>query len=258
MQKKGKIAGIIQARMGSSRLPGKVISDIAGIPSIKLMINRLEKCQLLDGVIVATSNDASDDILCDFLIENNFDFFRGDETDVLKRVLSAAQEKNINHIVRLTGDCPLIDPLVVDKCVFEYIQDLKLDYISSTTLSNNYPRGQDVEVFSEKSLGAIDSFIELNSEFREHVSLYIYTEGINSCGFSCSPCSPLHYDVDKRIRLTLDYPEDYQLIKEIVKRIGHNCSLEQIVNLIKEIPELLDVNKKCHIEASYPNDHLRV
>jgi spore coat polysaccharide biosynthesis protein SpsF len=256
MQKKGKIAAIIQARMGSSRLPGKAMSDLCGVPAIKLMCDRLNNCKSLDQIIVATSTNNTDDVLCDFLAKNNTKYFRGNEDDVLRRVIEAAKINKINHIVRLTGDCPLIDYSIVDKCISEYLQDENLDYISSTTLSPKYPRGQDVEVFSLKSLMLVNDYV-LDDKFREHVSLYIYTDGVNRFGFSCKSCSPTTYHINKDIRVTLDYPEDYELIKKIIEQLGHNCTLKEIIELLNKKPKLIDLNKKCAEQASYPNDYIR-
>src|SRR5665647_1065208 len=145
-----KVTAIIQARMGSSRLPSKVVEDICGKPMIEQMLLRLNRSSMIDQIVVAIPRDPSDDVLAALLYGLKIPLFRGSTNDVLSRYFETAKAFNAEIIVRLTADCPLIDPSLVDLVVREHIES-GADY-SSNTLERTFPLGFDVEVFSFETL----------------------------------------------------------------------------------------------------------
>jgi glutamate-1-semialdehyde 2,1-aminomutase len=145
-----KISAIIQARMGSTRLPGKVMKKILGYPLIELIVKRLKKSKLLDEVIVATSNNKENYPLINFLKRKKIKYCCGSENDVLARYYSTATKNKINTIVRITGDCPLVDAKIVDEFLSKF-KKTNVDYLSNCN-PWTYPDGLDVEVFSYKIL----------------------------------------------------------------------------------------------------------
>jgi spore coat polysaccharide biosynthesis protein SpsF len=171
------VLGIIQARMNSSRLQGKVLRDLGGITVLALMVHRLRSSACLSKVIVATTNSPDDDILVEKCLGLGIEVFRGDELDVLRRFKDAADwQKNYETIVRFTADCPFIDPEIVDEVVTEFFRSGS-KYCSNRLpppLRRTYPIGLDVEVFSRA--GLLEA--EMNSVTiyeREHVTPYFYT-----------------------------------------------------------------------------------
>ena len=144
-----KVVGIVQARMGSTRLPGKVLKKINDTTVIKFMLDRLSLSKNLDKIIIATSKNPKDKELVKYINQLGYDIFVGDEFDVLDRFYNAAEHINYNTIVRLTGDCPLIDPLLLDN-VINFYTNSDYDYVSNTN-PPTFPDGLDVEVFSYSS-----------------------------------------------------------------------------------------------------------
>ena len=166
-----KVLGIVQARMGSKRLPGKVQKEILGKPMLWYLLNRLWYSNEIDQCILATSSSLKDDVLNTFAKKNNIHCYRGSEEDVLSRFYEAATKFNGEIIVRITGDCPLVDPLIVDKFINMHISSCA-DY-TSNTLKRTFPRGLDVEIFNYDVLKEAQNNANKSYE-REHVTPYIY------------------------------------------------------------------------------------
>ena len=165
------IVAILQARMSSSRLPGKVMKPILGMPMIGRHIERLNRCDSLDRIVVATSKDPSDDGLASYCEGLGVRVFRGSLDDVLGRFAGAAIANGAEHVVRLTADCPLADPLVIDACVWRHIET-SADY-TSNTLQRSYPDGLDVEVMTAAALKTMQA--EATDPYeREHVTPFLY------------------------------------------------------------------------------------
>jgi len=247
-----KIATIIEARMSSTRLPGKVLKNIpnSDLTMIELMVNRSRKSMLSDEVIVATTTNPNDDFLCEYLESKNINFFRGSEENVLKRVLDTAKNNHVDVIVEVTGDCPILDHVVIDQSIGFFLKQ-KTDYVGNTCISNAYPRGMDVKVFTTQTLEKVNALTQ-DPDDQEHVSLFIYN---NRDIFDCMPLPSPKFKVHPKTRLTVDYPEDLELILKIVKTIGVDCSFEQIVQLLESKPELIQING--NIDVSYINDDTR-
>ena len=172
-----KVIAIVQARLGSIRLPNKVMKPILGRPMIGLLLKRLSRCKNIDQIVLATSNSEEDKSLIDYVESIGFDYGLGSENNVLDRYVNAARKFDGEIVVRITGDCPFVDPELVDKLI-EFFEESKVDYVSNI-LPPTYPDGMDVEVFSEEALRKSEALCT-NTEEREHVTSFI----INNPDFS--------------------------------------------------------------------------
>jgi spore coat polysaccharide biosynthesis protein SpsF len=234
------VVGIIQARMGSSRLPGKVLKDVHGMPLLIREIVRVRRAQSLGQVIVATTVDPEDDPIAEFCRRQGVPFYRGDPLDVLDRYYQAAQLFKAEVVVRLTGDCPLIDPREIDRTVRAFFA-AGVDFAANRLpppWKRTTPIGMDTEVVTFDALAR--AWREAEARYaREHVMPYLYEqEGrFNVLLVDHTP------DLGK-YRLTVDTPEDLALIREIFDHFGgtDEFSLMEIMALLKERPELLALN----------------
>ncbi len=237
--KKNKIICIIQARMSSTRLPGKSLIKINGIPCIEMVINRVKKSKLIDELWLACSNELSDDVLVNYLKSLKVNVYRGKLNDVLSRFVEISKKQNAKYIVRITGDCPLIDYSLIDKIIKKMI-DKDLDYVSNTIL-RTFPDGVDAEAFRASALYKSEEIA--NDFIREHVTPYITgkLKNKNLCGkFKLGQIENL---IDfSSFRLTLDREEDLQLLNILCKKLGNNCSWLQAVNLIQKNSDLFKIN----------------
>ena len=167
---KKKISIIVEARMNSTRLPGKVLKNIIGKTVIELLLNRLKSIKKIDKIIIATTKNSKDDLIEEFANKKKFHIYRGDENNVMQRVMKAAEYYNTDIIVSITGDCPLIDPEIVDQAINLY-KNNKAKYVSNCHI-RSYPDGMDVQVYSlntlKKSYTMTKSLLD-----REHVTLHI-------------------------------------------------------------------------------------
>ena len=150
MEHQRKVVALVQARMGSTRLPGKVLADIDGEPMLARIVSRVERSSMVTDVVVVTSDTPADDVIEEFCKQKGLSVFRGSENDVLDRIYQAAKAQQAETIVRVTTDCPLIDPEVIDRVVAAYLTD-DCDYASNTLICT-YPDGLDTEVFSFDAL----------------------------------------------------------------------------------------------------------
>jgi len=170
---KMKTIAIIQARMGSTRLPGKVLADLAGEPMLARVVNRVRRAQTIDDVVIAITNLAQDDVLEQLCAARGWLCYRGSENDVLDRYYQAARQFGAEVIVRITSDCPLIEPGVVDQVVRAYQSSPRVDYASTALPIRTFPRGLDTEAFGYDLLERLWHQDE-NPATREHVTQYIY------------------------------------------------------------------------------------
>ena len=228
---------IIQARMGSTRLPGKVMKLLDGKnPSLSYTINQLQNCKGIDKIIVATTLNNEDDVIVNYLQNSGICFFRGSATDVLDRYYKCAKKLSLSSIIRVTADCPLIDPLIVDKGITIF-QSGKYDYVSNT-FPRTYPDGNETELFSYEALENAWENAILPSE-REHVTSYLRN---NKEKFKIKNFK--HINDISHLRWTVDYSEDYELVKTIISKISSRpFHLESILDLLKSQPELIEINK---------------
>lgn len=232
-----KVLGILQARISSTRLPGKVLKPILGEPMLVRQIERVRRAATIDRLVVATSTDTGDDSLAALCARIGVDCVRGSLDDVLDRFCQAAQRHPAEHLVRLTGDCPLADPEVIDAVVRFHI-DGGYDY-SSNTLHPSFPDGLDVEVCRAAVLA--EAGREARSAFeREHVTPFIYRrpERYRLGDFRRSP------DLSA-LRWTVDNPEDFELVRRIYEALypsKPNFALDDILVLFEKHPELAKIN----------------
>ena len=231
-----KIVAIIQARMGSTRLPEKVLMEIDGVPLLDIMLSRIEKSKLLDHVVIATSNSPADDRIEEFCNHNKYECFRGSENDVLSRYYECAKEYSADVIVRLTADCPLIDPDIIDKVINQYFEK-NVDYTANTVPpeTSTFPDGSDVEVFSMTSLKRAYKEAKDPSD-REHVTFYFwkYNNGFKTV--------QLTLDRDwSKYRFTVDFPEDLEVVDFVIRELKNRNNfgyLDEIVHIINSNPRI--------------------
>lgn len=236
---------IIQARMGSSRLPGKVMKQINNKPLLKILVDRISASFYINKLIVATTDNKEDDIIHSFCLKNKIDVYRGSDWDVLDRFYKAATSyvKRPKNIVRICSDNPLLSYHVVDHVFNNYINSGK-DYFSNSNQEPDYLEdGFDVEVFSFIALEAAWRNAKLLSE-REHVCPYIKKNF--SCGWKKVN---KHYDY----KLSVDTENDYNLVTQIFNELNQvkDFGIDEVVCLLKEKPYLLDINKESRINSGY-------
>jgi spore coat polysaccharide biosynthesis protein SpsF len=203
----------IEARMSSSRLPGKVLAPILGRPMLELLIERVQRAALLDGIVVATTTNPADDAIAQLAQHLGIGCYRGSESDVLARVLEAAETFSADVIVELTGDNPVIDPAVIDLVVKRY-REWGCDYVSNT-LQRTFPLGLDTQVFATEVLRRVATLTD-NPSDREHVSIYIYSHPEEFT--LCNVTSDLPADA-AQLRLTVDSIEDLERVRRIYEQL---------------------------------------
>jgi len=245
-----KTAAIIQARMSSSRFPGKVMETFNDKPMIQIMVERLNDSLLLDDVIVATTTNPNDDKLCDFLKQQEISYYRGSEDNVLERVLLSAKHFGVDVIVEVTGDCPILDPGVVDQSLGFFFRE-RIDYVGNTCITSTYPRGQDVKVFTTKTLEDVNARTS-DPDDQEHVSLFIYN---NRDLYYCKPLPAPKFYVNPKTRLTVDYHVDLDVVKIVLEALGEKCTFRQIVDFLEENEYVIEMNG--NLDVNYINDDTR-
>jgi spore coat polysaccharide biosynthesis protein SpsF len=228
---------IVQARMQSTRLPGKVLLKVKGKPLLVYLLERLLRVKLANEVVIATTTDPSDDPIVEVGKTLGVSVYRGSMENVLDRYLQAAKQFKADVIVRVTADCPLLDPEVVDQVIREFTAR-DADY-ASNTLERTWPRGMDVEVFSRKALAEVAADAKTDSE-REHVTLGIYThpEKWRLWSVVSNQNYPLY-------RWTVDTDADFSLISKILETLypqDQNFTYETLLFLMKKHPEWAKIN----------------
>lgn len=230
---------IVQARMTSTRLPGKVLKEVRGKSLLEYQIERLRQVRLADEIVIATTTNDADQPIIELCERLGAAYYRGPEEDVLSRYYEAATHFGANVVVRVTSDCPLIDPGVMDEVIGLYINNRdKYDYVSNT-LERTYPRGLDTEVFSMAALKKAYNEAREQPE-REHVTLFIYRRPEQfRLANSSSAIDYSHH------RWTVDTPEDFELIKRIflgLYPVNSRFTWLEILDLLNENPEWVEIN----------------
>lgn len=234
-----KIVAIIQARMGSTRLPGKILMEVLDKPLLEYQIERVKRSKLIDEVVIATTTNETEKPIIDLCKRLGISYYRGSENNVLSRYYEAATQYNADIIVRLTSDCPIIDPEIIDEVISAFYEKSgEVDY-ASNTLKRTYPRGMDVEVFSYKALKY--SYINASSVAEtEHVTPFIYQNPDLFNLFSIVNDS----DQSKH-RWTVDTIEDLKLIKKIILSFGEKnnyFAINDVINLLNQNKEWSKIN----------------
>lgn len=231
-----KTVAIIQARMGSTRLPGKVMLPLDGSHVLTHDVRRVSRADTIDEVVVATSTKTADDIVARYADRAGATVFRGSEDDVLDRMFSAATEADAETVVRITGDCPLIDPDVIDTVVDRLVTE-GVDYCSNT-FERTFPRGLDAEVFTYESFEYVYEEAK-EPHHREHVTPY-YRESndrFNLVSVTSEEVFDELWMQDRAdLRLTLDEADDYELLREVYDQIEYDdmLSIKDAVSVIDD------------------------
>ncbi len=250
-----KIVIIIQTRLGSTRLPGKVLLPIAGEKLLLRIYERVSFSKIADEIIIATTTSGKDDVLAEICKNENIICFRGSEDDLLERHYKAGIESGADVVVKIPSDCPLIDYRVINKVLKFYLENKdKYDFVSNLHPAT-YPDGNDVEVIPMNILKI--AFNEAKSQMeREHTTPYIWEKPerfrIGNVVWEKG------YDYSMKYRFTIDYPEDYDFVKAIYDELyflNHKFSLNDILKLLKKKPEIKKINEK-YAGVNWYREHL--
>lgn len=240
-----KVVCLVQARVGSTRLPGKILKEICGKTILHHEIDRLKKCKEIDEIVIATTDKEDDDKIVNEAKKLSVKYFRGSENDVLSRFYYSAKENNADIIVRVTSDCPCIDFEILDKMLIYFkdkYKEKQVDYLSNT-IKRTYPRGYDIEIFTFSALEK--SYINAKKEYeREHVTPYIYDKTNNFLKLSFE-----NKEDYSKYRVTLDTIEDFIVIKNIFENLYYKnpyFKLNDVVQYLNNNLHIVDINK--HIE----------
>lgn len=241
------ILGIIQARMNSTRLPGKVLLPILEKPVIGHIYERLKFSKKIDEICISTSINKSDDPIVEYAKKEGIKFFRGSEENVVSRLLKTAQKFHADTIVRITGDDPLIDPKIIDKLISLYEENPSADFVSNNK-ERTFPVGLDTEVIPVKTL---EKFYPISNDpifFEYFIGMYIFEhpKKFFSIGYKL--------EKPQLLRWTLDFPEDYEFIKKIYSSLykpGKIFYMEDILAYLEKHPEVNDINSMHSQQASH-------
>ena len=246
-----KKVAIVQARMTSTRLPGKVLLDLGGRPMLARQLDRLKLCEMLDEIVVATTANRADDPVVDLCKEQGVRFFRGSEHDVLGRYVAAAREAGADVIARITSDCPLIDPQITDSVISELVNNSSTCDYAGNSIKRTFPRGLDVEAFFFDTLMRMDRLAKTEAA-REHVTLFLTYERPEL--FLCR--NVLDNDDHSDLRWTVDTTTDVELIRKIfggLRMESRTVLYREILAHVLARPELSSMN--AHIQTWDPICH---
>ena len=241
-----KVVIINQARMTSTRLPGKVLKQVLGKPLLEYQIERLKRVKLADQIVIATTTNYTDQPIVDLCDHLSIASYRGSEDDVLARYHGTAITYQADVVVRITSDCPIIDPQVIDQVIQSYLDaNPKYDYVSNCS-TRSYPRGMDTEIFTFQSLN--EAFYQANAQSdREHVTPFIYRK---SNRYNLGQIN--YVENHSTHRWTVDTLEDFELIKKIIENLyplKPEFSLEDCLELLSQNPAWMAINQ--HIEQKH-------
>jgi len=235
-----KIVAITQARISSTRLPGKVMKKIKNKPILQYHVDQILKSKLINEVVVATSKNKEDSVIYDYCLKKNIHCFRGSLKDVLSRYYYCAKKYNADIIVRVTSDCPLIDPKIIDKCIKLY-KEKNYDYVSNTNPPENatYPDGTDVEILNYSTLEYAFNNCK-DRLLREHVTHFFWKNPKKFKIFRLDLSRNL-----RRFRFTVDYQEDFLLIKKVLNNFVNNnikITLSNIIYFLRKNKKIKSIN----------------
>jgi len=246
MSKAPRIVSVVQARMGSTRLPGKALLEIASKPMLWHVINRLAACRLIAETVIAIPEGEKDDKLERFGRDNGIRIIRGSENDVLDRYYKAAVESDADIVVRITSDCPLIDPVVTDSIIAAYLNDVQGLDGANNVMDRTYPRGLDTEVISAEALKKAWKLAEDKGD-REHVTAYLYKHRDLFRLESVKNKEDL-----SALRWTVDEKADLEFVRQIYDRLYHNGRIflmEDILKALKDDYTISAINKNVKQKA---------
>ena len=231
-----KIVAIIQARMGSSRLPNKILLPVMGKPLLGWMLERVARSAEVSSIVVATTTDPRDDAIEAFVRSTGHEVFRGSEQDVLDRYHQAALASNADVVVRLTSDCPLMDPEILDGMIRSFKAG-NADFLSnSEPLPSTWPDGMDISIVGQQSLQRAANEARKPSE-REHVTFFFWN---NPKDFKCEKIE--HAPDFSKYRITLDYAQDYALLSRVIEHFGAKDPSAVLAVTMDEVTAYLDAH----------------
>lgn len=243
-----QIVAVTQARIDSSRLPGKILRTIQGQSLLEIHVQRIKAAKTINRLIVATTQEPSIDPVLRILEKTGTEYFQGSMDDVLDRFYQAVKDIRPDYVVRFTADCPLIDPRLIDKVV-QYTLDHQLDYCSNT-LEENYPDGQDTEVFRFSALEKAWQEATLPSD-REHVTPFI-RKNSDVCGGNMFKAGNFNDGVQLgSLRMTVDEPQDLKVIAQLIEELGTGASMEAYAEFLQTNPLVHSLNRDIKRNEGY-------
>ncbi len=243
-----KVIVVTQARSGSTRLPNKILKEIGGKTLLQIHIDRIKQAKTIDAIYIATTTNVNDDKIEKLAKKLNVKYYRGSEDDVLDRFYQTVKNDKPNYVVRLTSDCPLIDPILIDEVVTQ-AKERELDYYANI-LEELYPDGQDIEVFTFSALEKAWNEAKLNSE-REHVTPFIRN---NSSYKNGKLFKSDNYAPDKNynhVRLTVDEQVDFDVIEKIINDLGLEKDWKTYADYYLYNPDIKMLNSKVVRNEGY-------
>jgi spore coat polysaccharide biosynthesis protein SpsF len=251
-----KIIGVTQARIASSRLPRKILLSIKGKSLLQYHLERAKQSKMVDEWIVATSDEADSELICKIADQLSISSYKGSMNNVLDRFYQAVKNESPDYVVRITSDCPLIDPVLIDAVVEACVKG-NYDY-ASNTLEPSFPDGVDVEIFSFNALKKAHTEASLQSEL-EHVTPYIWK---NCSHFNGKLFNSFSYKSEKNYssyRLTVDEPNDFELIRILIENMGEDQPWQKYIEYLDQYPEVKKINSSIKrnqgYQTSIQNDH---
>jgi Spore coat polysaccharide biosynthesis protein F, CMP-KDO synthetase homolog len=234
-----KIVAITQARYGSTRLPAKILKEVSGKTLLEIHLERILMSKLVDKLTVATTNEIGSEKIISIAQKYNLNTYQGSVNDVLDRFYNAALIESPDYIVRITSDCPFIDPIVIDRVIDVCITSNN-DYVSNT-LHPTYPDGIDVEVFTFKSLERAYNEASLKSD-REHVTPYIWKNSSFKGGTIFKSDNVSNEKDYSNYRITVDTLDDYMVIKALIQALGIDKPWIDYINYLERNPDIRQIN----------------
>jgi len=232
------IVALVQARMGSARLPNKVLLDLVGEPMLVHVVRRIRRAEVVDEVVVATTAEPGDDAIAECCESHGWPCFRGSRDDVLDRYYQAARQSQADAIIRITADCPMIDPGVIDRVVREFLDNQPVVHYACNSMPiKTYPRGLDTEVVRFDALERAWRE-DQNPGWREHATPYVYRHPEL---FHLHPVvNPIDYSA---MRWTVDTPDDWTFVQRVYEHFGHDrFSWQDVLAVLDEHPEWRSIN----------------
>ena len=239
-----KTGVIVQARMGSTRLPGKVLMELSKEETIlSLLIKRLKLSKELNEIIIATTEDKKNEAIIKVAQSNNISYFIGDEENVLERYYKSAVKFKLDIIIRVTSDCPFLDPFILDDMI-KFFKNDNYDYIRNVDETTSFPRGFEIEIFSFKTLEKAYKLAITRPE-KEHVTFYIYNHPKT---FSIYSYKLKNLKKINDLRLTVDEIDDLEMCRAIYERLlindkSINFTIYDIIEIVEKEPDLMNINK---------------
>lgn len=239
--------------MTSSRLPGKPLMSVNGISMLEILVARLSKSKFIENIIVATTTNSEDDAIINLCNKNGYKYFRGSEDNVLERVYSAANEFDTDVLVQITGDCPLIDVELVDQAIDIFLKGYpSTKFVSNTGPNISMPWGFDVQVYKVDELRFILESKNLSEKDKEHVSHRFYQDRYKAV-YNPIILQYTHPLNRSELRVTLDYLEDFELIKQIVIDFGldkiEDIRMFDIIQWLDNNPRIRDKSIQKHLNG---------